>query len=1051
MRKIFLLIAALVCASTMNLFAEDTRTVVSECSFTGWNPSIINVGDNEADVEEALALTLKAPEGAPYYVLPTMLNLFKWDNATNQYEREPNDATVTAGVYVAIFQIRIDNSGNYYATGMEYGDHQYGYSHRFDTDGMITYINGRKTEIYSSLTISDEYSYYLAQTPVFYVGMDGFKEDHYLPGKFSINATGDSIQFAQGNLQYNKYEAWWQFAENQYDIIGGDNKYISDIDDAEHQVIDLFGWGTSGYNGKSPTMTSTTNTDYGDGATNDIAGTPYDWAATAAEDMSLDGDWRTLTVDEWNYILSTRPNAAQLKAKATVAGQTGLILLPDNWDLTALPLNTTDNAYTDNVLELDQWLAWEAQGAVFLPAAGYRAATTYTKQTNETDFGAYWSSSNAVFTEDNPNYGQGAMALFIDWSSVAGLASGRRSRGYSVRLAREVPKKAVISECTFTGFDPSVLTVGGRAYDEEEKLAKTLIPAENAPYYVDWSMVSLYQYQKAIGAFRKVENNETITEGLYHANFQIRIDNSGNDGDTTGYAEHLYGDLYRFDSTKVTTYVNGVEWSMRREPTIEEHYSIHYTDSKVFMVRDSQKENFVPGKFSVNAEGDQIQFTNGNLQYNPKNNLWQLAENQWDTIGAGNAKINEPKSGNWIDLFGWGTGDAPAKYSTDNADYATFTDWGPFAAEQIAKDSTWYTLNDAEWDYILTTRANANQLRGRIVVNGIRGLILLPDDWDLTAKPINSSNVFTDSISAEEWAEWENAGAVFLPCAGMRDETTVQFTATDGDYWTSSVNTSGNPIELSFNSSSLTTQYVMRAPLGYAVRLAKAVPPVVYHKVTLNGDIQCLTPGVDLNAVVEGTTLTLTVDYEQDCEDLEWSLVSSTYGAAAGDTIEIEVLDDVEVSTDALPKSRNFILLSVSTSELLPAPQHRAPQVFTGGSVSLTYTDYLLEEQTITSPGNADVDYFGCGGVEISATPAEGWEFDYFLINDTQTAENPVSIDAVKSDLVITGCFREVKEGIEDPTSDSSLKGRAHKFLRDGQLLIEKNGKTYNAQGAEVE
>ena len=261
--------------------------------------------------------------------------------------------------------------------------------------------------------------------------------DGTLPGKFAVNADGDSIQFATGNLQYNKYEAWWQFAENQYDILGGANKYISDIDDADHQVIDLFGWGTSGYNGKSPTMTSTTNTDYGDGATNDIAGTPYDWAVTAAEDMSLDGNWRTLTVDEWHYIVNTRPNAAQLKAKATVAGQTGLILLPDNWDLTSYPLNTTDD-YTANVFTQVQWIVWEAQGAVFLPCAGYRAGTDYRKQSNEADFGAYWSSSNAVFTEDNPNYGQAAMVLFIDWSSVAGLSSGRRSRGYAVRLAREV-------------------------------------------------------------------------------------------------------------------------------------------------------------------------------------------------------------------------------------------------------------------------------------------------------------------------------------------------------------------------------------------------------------------------------------------------------------------------------------------------------------------------------------------------------------------------------------------------------------------------------------
>ena len=41
-------------------------------------------------------------------------------------------------------------------------------------------------------------------------------------------------------------------------------------------------------------------------------------------------------------------------------------------------------------------------------------------------------------------------------------------------------------------------------------------------------------------------------------------------------------------------------------------------------------------------------------------------------------------------------------------------------------------------------------------------------------------------------------------------------------------------------------------------------------------------------------------------------------------------------------------------------------------------------------------------------------------------------------------------EGIEEPTSDSSLKGRGQKVIKDGQLIIERNGKTYNALGAEI-
>ena len=41
-------------------------------------------------------------------------------------------------------------------------------------------------------------------------------------------------------------------------------------------------------------------------------------------------------------------------------------------------------------------------------------------------------------------------------------------------------------------------------------------------------------------------------------------------------------------------------------------------------------------------------------------------------------------------------------------------------------------------------------------------------------------------------------------------------------------------------------------------------------------------------------------------------------------------------------------------------------------------------------------------------------------------------------------------EGIEEPTSDSSLKGRGQKVIKDGQLIIEQNGKTYNALGTEI-
>ena len=75
-----------------------------------------------------------------------------------------------------------------------------------------------------------------------------------LLGAFTINSNGDQIVFSKGNLQYHCTNHVWQFATNQYDMIGDDNANISDSYDG---WIDLFGYGT----GNNPTLVSTS---YGD-------------------------------------------------------------------------------------------------------------------------------------------------------------------------------------------------------------------------------------------------------------------------------------------------------------------------------------------------------------------------------------------------------------------------------------------------------------------------------------------------------------------------------------------------------------------------------------------------------------------------------------------------------------------------------------------------------------------------------------------------------------------------------------------------------------------
>jgi hypothetical protein len=79
-------------------------------------------------------------------------------------------------------------------------------------------------------------------------------------------------------------------------------------------------------------------------------------------------------------------------------------------------------------------------------------------------------------------------------------------------------------------------------------------------------------------------------------------------------------------------------------------------------------------------------------------------------------------------MFGWGTGDNPTNYSEYDGDYQTFVDWG---TNKIGCDTpnTWRTLTYDEWYYILFVRENADGLCGIACVDGVNGLILLPDDW----------------------------------------------------------------------------------------------------------------------------------------------------------------------------------------------------------------------------------------------------------------------------------------------------------------------------------
>ena len=241
-------------------------------------------------------------------------------------------------------------------------------------------------------------------------------------------------------------------------------------------------------------------------------------------------------------------------------------------------------------------------------------------------------------------------------------------------------------------------------------------------------------------------------------------------------------------------------------------------------------ETYGEGEFSVSSSKKVI-FSPGNLQYHPKNKKWRFAPTQLDYIGKANSKISSSYSA-WIDLFGWSTS---ATYfgvitSTSNSDYSgSFVDWGN---NRIGNDApnTWRTLTYDEWYYVVFDRLNASSLKGIAQINGVNGLILLPDNWTCPAGVTFKSGFHSEigedyyavyqTFTVEQWSKLESAGAVFLPAAGYRAGSSVDFVREDGYYWSATEGSGYAASCLDFYSSKARIQSLNRY-YGHSVRLVK--------------------------------------------------------------------------------------------------------------------------------------------------------------------------------------------------------------------------------------
>lgn len=295
-----------------------------------------------------------------------------------------------------------------------------------------------------------------------------------LDGKFKVSDK-KTIQFSKANLQYLASTGEWRFAEKQTDRSDWtDNKAIS-ADNTSW--IDYFGYGTSGWNsGAQQYQPYSSDNDASKYLQTSMTGSNAnaDWGVYNAisNGGNTHGKWRTLTAAEWDYLFNGRGTETDShkkfgKARINFGGTNhivGVVIFPDDWTMTtddftaagitftagASPSANGKSGYDVNTLTEAQWELMEDNGAVFLPALGYRFVQTGhsstggdTYQIEISDDGRYDGDADYHAMEPPVGYYWNANGGYVNFtkSDNDGLQTNvqwNKSYGMCVRLVTDV-------------------------------------------------------------------------------------------------------------------------------------------------------------------------------------------------------------------------------------------------------------------------------------------------------------------------------------------------------------------------------------------------------------------------------------------------------------------------------------------------------------------------------------------------------------------------------------------------------------------------------------
>ena len=247
--------------------------------------------------------------------------------------------------------------------------------------------------------------------------------------------------------------------------------------------------------------------------------------------------------------------------------------------------------------------------------------------------------------------------------------------------------------------------------------------------------------------------------------------------------------------------------------------------------------------FTVSSD-KKVYFSKGNLQYHTTDKQWRFAEHQWDIVGgtekAGTVEgcTNDNVAGPWIDLFGWGMWLNYSSLSYNQKKFAkplnTSTSTSDYPSQAIYNNGT--TAIGKEW-VVLQANDNSNDYNnewkylfkdtkfGSATIEGITGVVVLPDDWETPVGITFNSGYGVwskNQYDEDQWKIMEAAGAVFLPNAGQRLNGTSFSTVNGPGYWSSTSKNNTDVYYYSVTTSQGTVSSASRDK-GKPVRLVRVL------------------------------------------------------------------------------------------------------------------------------------------------------------------------------------------------------------------------------------